>query len=1008
MAADGNMGVGQQIDDYAGQVAAINQQIDAKMKDGTLPQNDVGYERLKAQRDGLAAKAKDLTTRTEKAGASAPDFTAAVKAKTAELKAPKTEAPAEEVAPASSPEFERNKAWAQPGEYTTKLSPDDESKFQSWVKQNKVPWQDSPTADYDMRGYWQALQKGDPNAAQSQNANDGKMHFPDTYKTPYHKSFSNESKYADPSKAPRWNDKDQLVTPDGKVVFDERAGAKPEARPLSDTVAAIRAKYPQYKDVPDEKLVDGLYNKFYKDKMSRDEFDQKVGASKPEPSSVLRSLQIGTEAVGRGLANIAGSVPETVNQVLNIPGRAINTVGGMVSGNDKIVPLLPENASDTIKKAGAAAERAAGVPERKLTPGEQTASDIEETATSLGPAIAGVPSAARATGRALVKGGKKVADTVKTALGTEGKAALSDIRADTAGKVGSAETATKQAATEAEQRATALQTKKAEVAANQPGKAAARADAATATKPGAPDATLGKKGVLTKLQEETSGIEKEKAAATAEKETAEKGVEEATTAEGAAKEAADTLSKTLMEKEGITTEEFGGELENAVRDVKKRLSAVRAKESDYSGVLERAGDEPRVNTDGVHERIQTIIKTQVRNPTTRRQLEALDRELVNEVDGTAHNALSVKQADSLRKTINEAISKEIYDGDAVSKEAAAHLKEIGKMLTGEATESWPEYKAALAKFSEHSKPLEFIEKNPLLRKVVADHPDAAEAAVTRSQIVGKLITQANKDGREALSRLAIESPELRNAARLHFTEDLFGGPDGLRSMKSVDQMRRWLVKNESALDQFGLKPEFKDIKTAVDTAQKSVADAAGTLKQSKETLKAAEAKEADIQRRLKARQKLVGTAQGRVGEAEAARAKALEAKKADVEKRAGEAQKRLGKQAEGATKTAADKKTAAKEYFQIGRDLEDPKITSDKQLPTVAQSAITKLRDDGHISQAEYEKMQARVTDAVKKLGDTKALRKKLLAIVGAGVLLNGGYAVYRTFLTAIGVGGGG
>jgi GGDEF domain-containing protein len=113
-----------------------------------------------------------------------------------------------------------NAQYAKQGPYKTDLAPDKETAFQTWVKTNNVPWQDTPNADYDMRGYWQAMVAG--NAKQSKNQNDGKMHFPDTWKTPYHKSFSNESQYALPN-APKWNDKDQLIDSTGKVVFDERA-----------------------------------------------------------------------------------------------------------------------------------------------------------------------------------------------------------------------------------------------------------------------------------------------------------------------------------------------------------------------------------------------------------------------------------------------------------------------------------------------------------------------------------------------------------------------------------------------------------------------------------------------------------------------------------------------------------------------------------------------------------------------------------------------------------------
>lgn len=125
---------------------------------------------------------------------------------------------------AESP-IDRNRAYAKPaptGGYLTPLSPAEEKAFQGWVKQNNVPFDPSPQADYDMRGFWRAMVNGDPRATTGINSNDGQLHFGDYFKTPYHKSFSNESKWAT-SKAPRWNDRDQLVLPNGQIVFDERA-----------------------------------------------------------------------------------------------------------------------------------------------------------------------------------------------------------------------------------------------------------------------------------------------------------------------------------------------------------------------------------------------------------------------------------------------------------------------------------------------------------------------------------------------------------------------------------------------------------------------------------------------------------------------------------------------------------------------------------------------------------------------------------------------------------------
>lgn len=102
----------------------------------------------------------------------------------------------------------------QQQKYRTSLSPVEEYEFYKWVKQNNIPFQEEggPLADYDMRGFWKAMQSGGAERAKN-------LHFPDTFKTPFHQSFSNESKYAG-STAPHWVD-NKLVDQSGKVVFDE-------------------------------------------------------------------------------------------------------------------------------------------------------------------------------------------------------------------------------------------------------------------------------------------------------------------------------------------------------------------------------------------------------------------------------------------------------------------------------------------------------------------------------------------------------------------------------------------------------------------------------------------------------------------------------------------------------------------------------------------------------------------------------------------------------------------
>jgi hypothetical protein len=121
--------------------------------------------------------------------------------------------------------YQRNMQWARQGNYWTKLPPDQEAQFRQWVKQNNVdfdPDEDKP--DYDMRGFWQALQRGDPRATTGVNKNDKQIHYDDYWKTPYDASFSSGSQWAIQGKAPSWVDNRKLVLPNGRVMYDDQTG----------------------------------------------------------------------------------------------------------------------------------------------------------------------------------------------------------------------------------------------------------------------------------------------------------------------------------------------------------------------------------------------------------------------------------------------------------------------------------------------------------------------------------------------------------------------------------------------------------------------------------------------------------------------------------------------------------------------------------------------------------------------------------------------------------------
>lgn len=122
--------------------------------------------------------------------------------------------------------------------YTTKLLPNEEREFQSWLAATKAPHDPGPKADYDMRGFWLGLRNGDPVARTEINPADKAIHFPDKWKTPNHPTFSNESIYAQPG-APYWQG-DFLIGDNGKILADERV---PVAIPTGPTTPAqIRAR----------------------------------------------------------------------------------------------------------------------------------------------------------------------------------------------------------------------------------------------------------------------------------------------------------------------------------------------------------------------------------------------------------------------------------------------------------------------------------------------------------------------------------------------------------------------------------------------------------------------------------------------------------------------------------------------------------------------------------------------------------------------------------------------
>jgi hypothetical protein len=125
--------------------------------------------------------------------------------------------------------FKRNSAYAKPGPYITQLDPEAEQEFRSWVKANKIAYNpdDKGNEGYDMRGFWKAMKVKDPRAGTEINAIDHRLHFGDTWKTPYHESFNKESMYSLPTNPNHWvgdMEDPALVGADKQIIIPRRSG----------------------------------------------------------------------------------------------------------------------------------------------------------------------------------------------------------------------------------------------------------------------------------------------------------------------------------------------------------------------------------------------------------------------------------------------------------------------------------------------------------------------------------------------------------------------------------------------------------------------------------------------------------------------------------------------------------------------------------------------------------------------------------------------------------------
>jgi len=308
-----------------------------------------------------------------------------------------------------------------------------------------------------------------------------------------------------------------------------------------------------------------------------------------------------------------------------------------------------------------------------------------------------------------------------------------------------------------------------------------------------------------------------------------------------------TIEQQMASQPGMTADDIGRLLQNTTKTLQKDGVKARKDAAGYDAVFQAAGDKPTVNTAGIKESVEKLEK-QTRNPTLQNVLAEIKSQLAT--DKT--QALSLRSTDSLKGYLDSVIAGKEMKYGKLDKEIVRTVQNIKNQLMMKAKTTHPDYAKAVDEFRRMSRPLDIVERNGALKKVIDEDPVSTAYRMTEAEVTGYIIRKANA-GNPVFTRLLQVRPDLQDSARLYFTKDLFG-KDVAPTAKSFET---WLMSNERPLRQTGLYDKFNTLRNAQRSAQQSVDDAKGFAETLAQTAKTAE-------QRLGAEQKLAGKATKRL------------------------------------------------------------------------------------------------------------------------------------------------
>jgi hypothetical protein len=378
-------------------------------------------------------------------------------------------------------------------------------------------------------------------------------------------------------------------------------------------------------------------------------------------------------------------------------------------------------------------------------------------------------------------------------------------------------------------------------------------------------------------------------------------------------------------------------------NIKEKGTAYRNTKAKFKETVDNAPADPIIPTINVGTTVRKYLKD-INNPVEEKLFTDISARL-----GGKEARLSVRSADSLKDYLNTIIETKMHGNTPIDKNIRSKVIELRNQIVKDLGDYYSPYRKAMEEYGPASRPLDIVERNGSLKKVLDQDPLSKEYKLSESEVVGSIIQRAQK-GSQVFSRLMTENPEIQEPARLYFTRDLLGRG----SPPTPAQFKTWLKNNEGALRQLGLYEEFSTLARSRITAQNAVEVAKGLAEEAAGKRKAAATY---VER----------TARGQV---------TPEQLRVPAEKRAAEKTKEL-------TRKETDLAKRADAFRRIDARL---RASRPEDVTTEASTMIENLRAGGLIDDAQYTNM----IRELRRIQTTEAIGRRaeqVRNVIYAGVL---------------------